>query len=151
LRPAPKRPIPGFFHREVFRPEELERNDSHSPPKAALETADRLIGRAWSPCQLRFQKTPKSSAAAAQLRRIYLFLVTYLFLNCPLAHLVRRTFGLWAKSAQGKSVGTEAYRCKHGKGKGPAKKKLRQQGAERMSAIVHVAAYRSVPSFGPTF
>ena len=30
-----------------------------------------------------------------------------------------------AKSAQRKFVATDAYRCKHGKGKGPAKKKLK--------------------------
>src|SRR5437879_2153404 len=59
LRPAPKRPLPGFFHRVVFRPEELERNDPHWPPKAALESADRLIGRARCHCQPAFQKTSK--------------------------------------------------------------------------------------------
>jgi hypothetical protein len=54
-----KRPLPGYFHRVVFRPEELKRNDPPWPPKAALEAADRLIGRARSRCQLRFQKTPR--------------------------------------------------------------------------------------------
>jgi hypothetical protein len=38
LRPAPKRPLPGFFHRVAFRPEELERDAPRRPPKAALET-----------------------------------------------------------------------------------------------------------------
>ncbi len=37
-RPAPKRPLPGFFRRVVFRPEELERIAPRRPPKAALET-----------------------------------------------------------------------------------------------------------------
>ena len=42
LRPAPKRPLPGFFARGFFRPEELERNDPCRPPKAALETLPSL-------------------------------------------------------------------------------------------------------------
>ncbi len=42
LRPAPKRRLPGYFHRVVFRPEEIERNDPRRPSEAALETLPSL-------------------------------------------------------------------------------------------------------------
>jgi hypothetical protein len=38
LRPVPERSLPGFCNQVAFRPEELERDDPHRPPKAALQT-----------------------------------------------------------------------------------------------------------------
>ena len=72
MRPAPKRPLPGFFNRVVFSPRNSRETIHGDCPRQRWRRCPAYMSSPLPLSTCVFKKLPKSSVTDGQLRRIYL-------------------------------------------------------------------------------
>ncbi|MFZ0496430.1 MAG: hypothetical protein WBE80_02880 [Methylocella sp.] len=125
LRPAPKRPLPGFLTGWFLGPRNSREAIRAGRPRQRWRRCPAYRSRPLPLSTRVFKKTSKQAPPRLTSCGEFTYFSSYLLqlFNFLLNHLARRTFGLLAKPAQGKSVTMGVrYHRKFGKGKGARQK-----------------------------